>query len=142
MRITPKGSPGIYKVLPETIKLEILKEDLIKIYKKEKELEESIINFGYDKSDYTEAFFYGRNETLTLSRSELSDLYNELNNLLVVLDLSETAKLEIYKWAKLLRKELELNDNLFNVFPEFLLYEHTYEKINEKINKQNNFTIK
>ena len=27
-------------------------------------------------------------------------LYNELNNLLVVLDLSETAKLEIYKWAK------------------------------------------
>ena len=44
MRITPKGSPGIYKVLPETIKLEILKEDLIKIYKKEKELEESMIN--------------------------------------------------------------------------------------------------
>ena len=135
--ISPETTPGIYKALPEIIKIEILKEDMLIVYKKEKELEDTIIKFGYNKSDYSKALFHGNTITLTNLKDKLADSYNELSELLVLLDLSESSKLEIYKWAKLARKELELNDNIFNTFPYFTLYNYKYEKINEKINKQN-----
>lgn len=134
--ISPETTPGIYKALPEIIKLEILKEEMFIVYREEKNLEDTIIKFGYNKFDYNKALFHGNTITLTNLKDKLAASYNELSELLVLLDLSESSKLEIYKWAKHTRKELELNDNLLNTFPYFTLYNDKYEKINEQLNKQ------
>lgn len=129
------NSPETFEMLPEKIKLEILKEEFLKTYNKEVQLEKTIINHGYEKNDYINSLFFGRDEALKILNSNLTESYKDLFYLLNTFKLSEEGKTQIYYWAKTKRKELELNDNLFNIFPYIL--SDKYEKINEQISKQN-----
>ena len=127
---TTKNAPELFRLLPEKIKLEVLKEECLKVYKKEMELEEDMVKCGY--KSYTMLWF---DHSLDTPIHELEESYRNLLQMIDIFQLSEEGKTTIYYWAKIKRKELKLNDNLFNIFP--ILLHDKYENINEQINKQN-----
>lgn len=94
----------IAEILPELIKIEIIKEKLEELYKHEK------VSNSYDLIGYY-----------------------KLAEILQILNISEESKTEIYRWAKTKRKEFGLNDNLFNVHSGLIRNPLSYDKINEKI---------
>lgn len=107
---------NLINVVPDSIKLELLKKELLKVYKEESE----IINIPEEKQEFHWLNCHTRNVIELIQKANLSD-----ENLT-----------KLYKFAKEARHQLGLEDNLFNVH-ECVLYED-YTEINEEINKRNN----
>jgi len=82
------NAPETFEMIPEKIKLEILKEEFLKTYNKEAQLEKTIINHGYKKNDYINSLFCGSDETLKTLNFSLTQSYNDLFYLLNIFKLS------------------------------------------------------
>lgn len=118
---------NLYKMLdivPLSVKLEIVKEELLKLYNSEKKLVEN--------GKFIDDFFV----------NELESQYNDFLDLVNYINFDDELKCELYIWAKTKRKELNLEDNIFNVSSFSIEEEDRFDNANEIINKQNNFRIK
>lgn len=120
-------------ILPNVVKIEIIKVEFDKIYSKEI----SFRKFSFDAVKNAIASVNSDAEYI-LCR----EIANYKGNIIVLIGLINKCKLteedmlDIYRWAKKRRKELGLSDNLFNIYPEFIKKENLYDNINEEINKQ------
>ena len=126
----------LIKSVPYSIRFEILKKQLNDIYDLELRFFELMKTRGVD--------FYAE---YAFQRLELLKRYdNTFNNdciytkMQIFLNTIEKAELpndmliELYQWAKKRRNELELKDNLFNLFDEYIFEAYKYKELNEEIN--------
>ena len=84
-----------------------------------------------EKFDYTKI---EKNFTVKHLYLDLTDGYENINNLIIAFELPEEEKLKLYRWCKEARRELKLKDNLFNICEIFIT--NKYEKINDEVNNQ------
>ena len=119
----------LINVLPESIKLELLKEKLEKIYN----LEKKYIEFK-DKNKEKHGIYY----TETLRQNE-NDIYIKYKTFLILIkaaNLSNEDKISLYKWSKNLRIKMGLNDNLYNVYEKLIPWREEYAELNKKISSK------
>lgn len=116
--------------VPNVVKTEIIKEELLKLYLLEQELNKLIdSNIHFDIVLETK---------INKKIDELGWKYNKLINIMEVLNFSELDKetKELYLWAKAERKKLGLSDNLYNIYEEFIPKDLEFKKINEDISNR------
>ncbi len=106
----------LINIVPNNIKFELLKQELIKVYMKE---------LAYIKS----TDFNRRDGAVCMATQGLIDLIKQA-------ELPDEILKDLYIFAKEARKELGLRDNLFNIYESVLDNPQQYEKINEQINSK------
>ena len=116
--------------LPNSIKLEIIKEKLIELYKREDEYKK-IINRNKEYLDTTSDYY----EINKYKNILISD-YKELIELLKKFNLPDEIITKLYIWAKQERTSSGLDDNIYNVFDDGILFKDKYKELNEKINSK------
>lgn len=125
----------LIRLIPMSIKVDILKEELNFLYNMEVKADEII------KKHRTSLQTYMRDNSyvMVLDRAFLNEFiekYNTVGKMSAYFDISEDRKKELYYWAKCRRKELGLKDNIFNIYEGFIGTKNRHEKLNEEINKR------
>jgi len=117
----------LINLMPYSIRIELLKRQLIRVYQKEK------IYIEYKNTLSNE-------EKINYYTNEFTSLNNEIKDfidLLKAANLPNEELTELYIFAKQARIELELEDNLFNINKEFLYnYKKEHDEINEEMKKR------
>lgn len=118
-------------VLPEFIKLELLKDQITKVYKTELELINVCIS---ETGEFSDSPYFAMN---FLEYQKLKDGFEKFLSTLQLYKISDDSLKTLYKFCKVLRKDLNLEDNLYNV-PKYLAMSGVIEdskEINEKVNQ-------
>lgn len=118
---------GLIKLMPYSIRIELLKKQLIRVYQKEK------MFMKYKKT-------LSKEEKINYYTKEFNNLDSEIKDFIDLLkeaNLPNEELTELYIFAKQARITLELEDNLFNINKEFLYnYKKEHDEINEEMKKR------
>ena len=113
----------LIKLIPISVKLEIIKEGILNLYKKELEI---------SKKSYIEELYY----------INIIEGYREVIDLVKKFNFQNEEIGKLYMWAKTTRKELGLEDNIYNVYDDIIPFKHKYHEANDNINEQKFFKSK
>ena len=120
--------------IPYSIRMELLKQQLIEIYTYEAKIMDTLKRNGVD---FYNVGSWTQNDIISQYSYDFDRIYEQSNKFIVAIknaNLPDEMIVELYQWAKNKRNEMNLRDNLFNLFEGCIQHYRIYEHLNEELN--------
>ena len=125
----------LMKIVPQKVKIELLKDEMTKVYNKELKLKQLLSMNNIDSDLNSLSIYKEEHNKIYDMLGELRECNIDLFKFINSLKLSEESLEKIYLWAKMKRHELGLSSNLYNVYEHFIPDHILYQEANDKLDK-------